>query len=268
MPVFAWRSFLLPFAALLSVLGLPTRKSAGEKTEFELRDAPQDPLVTFSPPPSGSVDRVVVKPTGLLVQQGREAGKPVGGTRLKFKLGASGDFRARLALDVNRLDAPSKGWGHGVMLKIYLDDSAQTALQLGYTRSPGQAAKVRVEVGGRFDQDAVRSVKTVDFRAGELAIERLGSNVHFLVIQDDLQHLIKTMPCPVADVQHTLISCSRMKDGNGQAEYLLRKLTFESVDFVAYQTSRPPRVPWWNVFMAANGAVCLGLLALAIRGRG
>lgn len=239
---------------------------ASDRLEVDLKNAARDPLIDFTSPIAGSPDRVDVTRDGLLIRQGRDKpGVAKRDTGFKFLLSASGDFKASLDLKKVRLDAPTSGWGQGLIFSVWLDDPEQSVLQICLLVLPGSELTIRAERIGRKVSPPVRKVANVDFDSGSFVISRVGKVASFSVIKGTTETPIFKIDCGTGDIQSLSVWCTRQDKGNAPAEYLLKSLTVEADGFYSYKKSSHGFTWWHGMGLTSLAALAVGVL-LKVRG--
>ncbi|MCA9173714.1 MAG: hypothetical protein KDB14_04435 [Planctomycetales bacterium] len=259
----------MALAALVATATLVTPSLAVEELIANLAYANRDPIIEFTGPAPGSDDRADVTSSGVRVRQGGDvAGVIPGSTNVKMVVSGQGDFEARLDWQVNRLDEPVAGWGQGLLFSVALDDERQTVLQLALLARPGKGTRIRAELLGRFVEEPVQKYFDRPFEDGEFVIARRGDTASFQIVDhagDGTARELFSLPCPTEDIRKVGAYCTRQKEGNTSADFLLRKLQLTIDSLYAVQAPKQHRFRWW--YMLVGGQVLLVAALLLLRQR-
>ncbi len=240
---------------------------SAEDIVIDLRKGPSDPLIDFVPPPVGSPDRASFTGDGLRIQQTKlRKGQSTGIAGFKSTLAASGDFTVTLDAKINRLDAPSAGWGHGLIFAVHLDDKAQTTLKLNQmVPANGSQYQTVVEIGGRFVEQPTFAPGSVPLEDGKLIIARVGREAVFSMQQGSGESMeIARLRCPTADVRSVEVWSTRVEEGNAAADILLRTLTVSAEGFYTYKQPLFGWFSWWRLVIGSQVALIIGLLGYRV----
>lgn len=240
---------------------------ASERFEIPLdAQAQLDPLIQFTLPTTDSPDKAIFTRSGLRVIQRKDiAGKKSTVSGFKIPVNVDGDFEFSLDLKCVKMNHPEKGWGHGVMIRVILDDERQPVLVGGCItqENNGRALEARVlhEPGEKPD----RVLQPVSFQQGTLTASRVGNEFVLTAAEKGKPAVeIARLPCSTAKLSGIHVWCSRLPKDNAEAEYLLQRVRFEGDELFTYETA-PPSYTWYWIFgglLVINGILIGGYLLL------
>lgn len=236
-----------------------------ESISVDLRKGANDPLIDFVPPPFGSADSAQFSKDGLRIRQYADSGKkPTGVAGFKSTLAGSGDFKAVLDLKVNTLTPPSEGWGHGVILSIFLADPLQTTLKLNQVALHGSGengVQSVMEISGRKIKEPTY-ISGPPLEDGLMIIERIGKEAVFSIQPKGASTAqeIARAACPSEDIICVEVWSTRVEKGNAPADVTFRQLTLNSDGFYSYKGNESGWFNWWTGGLALQIAVVVGLV--------
>lgn len=223
---------------------------------LELSNGQRDPLFEFVPPPFGSPDIVQFNEKGLLIQQVEDVeGQPTGVTGFKTIVSASGDFQITIDLEINQLDPPSDGWGHGLIFTVLLNDAKQTALKLNQISVKDSKPFTLIEISKRNEYMPFLAQHMKALKKGSLRIARMGKEVTFSMDNGKGFEEITKQQCPNADVRGVEVWSPRVAKGNAPSDILLRKLTMQADKFYPFQPTQASWFTWWRLLVVCQMVV-------------
>ncbi len=254
--------------ASLFISSLVTASANAKELLIELATAQRDPLVEVVSPPASSPDRVSFTQEGMLISQHADVpNTPTSVAGFKMLLAASGDFKAALHFRIDELQAPSEGWGQGLIFTLHFNDVDQTQLKLNQVAFNG-AEGLNTSID-RFTKSAPQEFQIFadSIRDGSMIIERVGDEAIFSLNDKNGLREVARLPCPSANLRGIDVWSTRQGSGNTSAKILLKRLTIEAGSFTA---SADAPISFWTsqrLFIAANVVMVIVLGVAAIRRR-
>lgn len=243
------RGFCLIHMLLFSVTGI----ALAEEIEVKLgANALKDPLIEFVMPPDGSPDQVQFVRDGILVTQSADVpGKRTGVTGFKLLTTAEGDFEFRLDVEVRKLRPPTEGWGHGVMIRVLLDDESQPIISGGCVAQKSDNLAFLHQVMRDPNDKTERARTPFQFKTGEITLSRIEGETILSVRPDGGEEReVSRLPCSRSSVSEIQVWCTRLTEGNSEANYLLKNVKFKAGNFFVYKEPKE-RINWWMVLRIA-----------------
>ena len=250
---------------VISVLILSRSLTAAEHVVIDMQTAPTDPLVEMMWPPTGSPDRYQFTNEGMVIeQQGDSKGDPSGVIGLRTMIPARGDFEIKLDLKMTKLQAPTSGWGQGMVFAVFLDDPEETILKLNQICIPGQKPVSAIEISGRGVKEPKFS-SADPLSEGTLSIARVDDEAVFRIDDGSGFREVYRSKCPKADMRSVEIICTRLPEGNTPVELTLKKLTITADLFYTFRTPEESWFSVWKVLIAAQVLFIIGLLVYKVK---
>ena len=237
------------------LMALVSRAALSEEIIIDLSRGSTDALIDFVPPPAGSPDRVSFGKEGMRIRQtADQPGRATGITGFKSTLAASGDFTVSLEAKIRKLQAPSEGWGHGLIFCVYLDDDAQTVLKLNQVVYSGTQHQTMVEISGREVQQPFFARGEVPLTDGKLVIQRQGSEAVFLIQPDLKSDLVEVarQACPSSDIRTIEVWSTRVDKGNAPSDMTFKRLTIAADGFYTFKRPVMGWLTWWQTLILAH----------------
>ena len=238
---------------------------ASESIDIKLdTSALKDPLVDIVLPPRTSPDTVQFLPNGILVRQVADVqGKKTGVAGLKLHSNATGDFTFSLDFECKKLEKAKSGWGQGLMIRVLTDDPATPVMAFGCVANKQFDRGYVIQINHPEGTPQERFAGRLDFEKGTWTIQRIGSELTLSVGNDrESAEILKTVKGTNASLSGVHVWCTRQESGNSPAEYLLKRLRFESDSMFAYKEAPAAFGNWWTLFAIVVGGNLVAFIAI------
>ncbi|PHS15743.1 MAG: hypothetical protein COA78_04690 [Blastopirellula sp.] len=253
--------------AILGAFLLLASQALGEAEEFDVKlgpEAQRDPIIEYIMPPSGSPDKVRFTSAGILVTQSKDQkDKKTGVTGFKVLVNSAGDFKFDLDVECRKMVHPTSGWGHGIAIRIIVDDPEEPLLMVSCATSPQGGRVYRYSPVRSPESDFDSKTIPCNFQKGTLTAQRTGSEFIFSVQELGKEpEEIGRVPCSTASISGIHVWCTRIAKGNSEAEYLLKNVKFKGEEMFTY-ADPPASFPWlWvlGFIVAPLAAISAGVL--------
>ncbi len=223
---------------------------ASESIDIKLdTGALKDPLLDVVLPPRTSPDTVKFLPNGILIRQVADVqGKKTGVAGMKLHSNATGDFTFSLDFECKKLEKAKSGWGQGLMIRVMTDDPATPVMAFGCVANQQFDRGYVIQINHPQGTPQERFAGPLNFEKGTWTIQRIGSKLTLSVGKDrESAEILKTVQGTSASLAGVHIWCTRQESGNSPAEYLLKRLRFESDSMFTYKVAPATFWNWWTL---------------------
>lgn len=220
----------------------------------------RDPVVQWIGPRRESVVRFTSE--GLAIDQTAEDTNIVG---IKSRFSIAGNFDIQFHCKIRKLDAPKSGDRQGLTLRFLFDSPEEKNLTFGYVSSAKHKSGFYINPSGILGQKVVRqpyaNVENIQYR-----FQRTGDEIQYTITPDMGTPIVGTVKVLPTDVKDFAVFATRQDKDNTDGSYLVTKLQVTADKFPTYAQNLPPStLSWWAIFVVAQVALLVLLLALAMR---